>query len=123
MTRKIISACVAVLALVFTAKIILSLISETTLALLTGTLTGIMIAAPCAILITILAMRQGTQAAPPPAQPQPPQFPPLESNEWRAVYWELLYMNSKAGQEKRPIYFDHTPDEPKQISQGTWRVR
>jgi hypothetical protein len=117
MTKRIISGCVAVLALVFTAKIILSLISETTLALLTGTLTGIMIAVPCAILITILAMRQGTQAAPPPAQPQQPQFPPPESDEWRAIYWELRCKNLEQQRESRVQLPQNAPVD------AAWRYR
>lgn len=117
MTKKIISGCVAVLAVVFTAKIILSLVSETTIALLTGTLTGIMIAVPCAVICIYLITRQGYQAAPPPAQYQPPQFPAPGSDEWRAIYWELRYRDLEQQQESQKQLSRNAPVE------ATWRVR
>lgn len=81
-------------------------ITQETITLLSGALIGILVAAPIAVFVTMIAMK--SHQSQPPASPQPPTQL-MTSEQWYEVRRELVTM------QRREIY---TPPPQQQIE---WR--
>jgi hypothetical protein len=103
--------CGMVIMVVLTGKVIDLVVSHETIALISGVMVGVLVAAPCGVLVTYLAMSQR-------GHPRPPtqNFPQATQQQWMEIYRELALMQ---GRDPR-VMSDESWQAPAQVY---WRNR